>query len=226
MDLVIFDIDGTLIHSYQKEADCYEEALKNVMGISHIDKDLSLYQHVSDHGIANEIIMRACQRPATDDEQFAIENEFIRLFKESLAKTPLTRIPGVQALLSHLTQEPTIALAIATGCYHRSALLKFEHAELPLKHLPIGSSNDSPIRTNIMQAAHAKAKSAYGIEQFDSITYIGDGPWDVRAVKELQWDFIGIASNYSHDTLTQLGAQNVVQDYSCLKTFCDYLFTG
>lgn len=224
MHLVIFDIDGTLIHSYNKEADCFEQALKKVMGISDISKDLATYEHVSDHGIANECVQRALGRLPTAHELDSIEDEFIHLFEQTLSHTPPTPIPGVRGLFDELAQEENVALAIATGCYLRSAQLKFTHANLPFHHLPIGTSNDSAVRTDFMRTAHKRARDTYNIAEFDTITYIGDGPWDIRAVQKLRWDFIGIASNYSEDHLKTLGAKRVVKDYACTNTFFDHLY--
>lgn len=223
MDLVIFDIDGTLIHSHREEFDCFEEALKRTMGISKISKDLRDYEHVTDRGIVNEIVYRAFNRPATEEEQSAIEESFIMLFQENLSSNPPTPIPGVRGLFNELAEDKDLALAIATGCYFRSAVLKFTHANLPFHHLPISSSNDSTIRTNIMQTAHQRAQKTYGIEDFDSITYIGDGPWDIAAVKKLNWNFIGISSNFSEEHLRALGAQRIIKDYSCSNTFFSHL---
>lgn len=225
MHLVIFDIDGTLIHSHSKEVDCFEQALANVTGITGIDKDLANYDHVSDRGIANQCILKALHRTATEQEQIEIENEFIRIFANILDETPPTPIPGVHELFESLLQQNDYALAIATGCYFRSAALKFKHAALPIAHLPIGSSNDSAIRTDIMQAAHLRAMSTYRLSEFKSITYIGDGPWDIRAVSRLKWGFIGIASNYTEDTLRLLGAKHTLKDYACQDTFFKHLDT-
>lgn len=223
MYLVIFDIDGTLIHSYREEFDCFEEALKRTLGITNISKDLSDYEHTTARGMINEIVYRAFKRYATEEEQCAIEDLFITLFKENLSHTPPVPIPGVRGLFNELTEDKDIALAIATGCYSRSASLKFTHANLPFHHLPIGSTNDSIIRTDIMQTAYQRAQKTYDVESFDSITYIGDGPWDIAAVKELNWNFIGISSNFSEEHLRNLGAQRIIKDYSCSNTFFSHL---
>lgn len=225
MHLVIFDIDGTLIHSHKNEADCFERALTKIMGVSNVSKDLETYEHVSDHGILNECIYRALGRLPTASELDKIEEEFIHQFTQVLAHVPPTPIPGVRSLFNELAEEEDVALAIATGCYLRSARLKFTHSNLPFHHLPIGTSNDSAIRTNIMQTAHHRARDTYNITEFDSVTYIGDGPWDVRAVQALQWNFIGIASNYSEERLKTLGAKHVIKDYACTDSFFHHLYS-
>jgi phosphoglycolate phosphatase-like HAD superfamily hydrolase len=213
MKLLIFDIDGTLIQTHEEEANCFIQAFSDVTGISHIDKDLRSYQHVTDSGIAQECIFNHFQRDATFDELEQIEERFITLFAKTLAKQPPHPIAGVHGLFEKLANEPEICLAIATGSYYRSAMIKFHYSSLYLHHLPISSCNDHYSRTEIMRIAKSKAQDFYGVGDFDSITYVGDGPWDIEAVNALTWQFIGVASNYSKKNLLDWGAQTVITDY-------------
>lgn len=211
MHLVIFDIDGTLIHSHAEEADCFIQALHHVTGISQITKNLQTYQHVTDHGIAHECIVKHLNRFPTTDELAAIEDLFLSHFMQSLTLSPTIPISGAYDLLSNFCQQPDFCLAIATGSYFRSALLKLQHASLDFA-LPLASCNDSLSRVEIMKFALTKAEAAYQ-STFDSVTYFGDGPWDITAVKDLQWKFIGVASNYSPQILKCWGAEMVVDNY-------------
>jgi phosphoglycolate phosphatase-like HAD superfamily hydrolase len=70
-----------------------------------------------------------------------------------------------------------------------------------------------------MQYAADQLKKTYNVSKFDSIVYVGDGPWDITAVKKLGWGFIGIASGYSAAQLMAWGAKSVVKDYLALNDF-------
>lgn len=212
MHLIIFDIDGTLIHSHDEEADCFERAFHHVTGIPSITRDLQSYQHVTDSGIAHECIVNHFQREPTTQELDAIEAQFLFHFTESLALTPTTAIAGAYDLLSAFSLQKDFCLAIATGSYHRSALLKLQHADLHFA-IPLASCKDAVSRTKIMECAKEKAQITYNIPHFQSVTYLGDGPWDIHAVKTLQWKFIGIASNYPKEMLMNWGAELVVDNY-------------
>lgn len=59
MNLVMFDIDGTLVESYDFDASCFVQAVQNVLDIC-IDTDWSKYVHVTDSGILDEIISTHC----------------------------------------------------------------------------------------------------------------------------------------------------------------------
>ena len=214
MDLVIFDIDGTLIHSHEAEVECYIKAYTQVMGKSDINTDLTTYQHVTDTGITQECIYRQFQRDALPQEQLAIEEAFLTLFDKSLNDNPPKPIPGVHDLFEQLQQEKKVCLAIATGSYHRSALLKLKHADLLLSHLPLSSCSEHMARIDIMKSAKQKAHQSYQEETFHSVTYVGDGPWDIKASKSLAWNFVGIASNYTPLQLKDWGVDIVLNDYT------------
>ncbi|MGD9592431.1 MAG: HAD family hydrolase [Candidatus Berkiella sp.] len=213
MDLVVFDIDGTLIHSHEQEVSCFINAFNQVMGDSAINTDLTSYEHVTDTGIAQECIYRQLGRNATDKEQLAIEEAFLTLFDQSLRLNPPEPIFGVHELFEQLHQEKNLCLAIATGSYYRSAALKLKHANLLLSHLPLSSCSDSMTRIDIMKAAKQKAHKTYQVTDFRTITYVGDGPWDIQASRTLAWNFIGIASNYTAEQLKNWGAKTVIQNY-------------
>lgn len=213
MKLVIFDIDGTLIHSHPKEVDCFESAIQTVLGINNINRDLQSYQHVTDLGILKECVFHALKRYPSKTEIADIEAEYLSQFSTTLIHDPIQLIEGVQPFIEKLQSMPEIALAIATGSHYLAALLKLSHVNQQLCQVPIATSTDSDVRTTIMQTALVKAKKTYAREDFSQIIYIGDGPWDVSAVKELQWDFIGVASHYSKNQLQEWGAKCVIDNY-------------
>lgn len=223
MDLVIFDIDGTLIHSHTKEVDAFATAVKAVFGIPEINRDLHCYEHITDSGILKECVYNALKRLPTTSEIQAVEDFYLDHFTNIIAQEPIEPIPGSPNLLETLHAHPNIALAVATGSHYRSALLKLSHVTKQWREISLGSSNDSVVRTTIMETAHHKAKQCYGVKQFERIIYIGDGPWDVKATKQLQWEFIGIASNYAKDELRDWGAKCVIDNYLAPNDFLHLL---
>ncbi|MFI4937419.1 MAG: HAD family hydrolase [Candidatus Berkiellales bacterium] len=213
MHLIIFDIDGTLIHSHDQEIPCFEAALAEVTGITNIEHDIDCYPHITDLGIAMTCIERHLKRSATQEELAIFEMRFYERLVQTFATTSIRTLPGAAQLFDELNKYNDVALAIATGCFHRIAQLKLTHSKLPILQLPIASTNDSFDRTLILQKALNKAKMHYQRNDFKSITYIGDGPWDIKAVKALQWKFIGVASSFSELELRQWGAQCIIPDF-------------
>ncbi len=225
MHCVIFDIDGTLIHSHAKEGDCFEQALNKVTGINNVEQDWRCYKHVTDVGIVNECIEKHLERAGTPAEFEAIEEHFFTSFNRTVDEFPITPLMGVHTLFEELNKHSNIALAIATGSHYRSAIFKLHKAGIDTQRIPIATSQDSHDRIEIMQCALEKAKKFHQVSDFSSITYVGDGPWDVAAVNALKWNFIGIATNYSEKQLREWGASFIIKDYCAAEHFITHLLS-
>ncbi len=84
MNLVMFDIDGTLTATTGIDEVCFIQAVREVLGVKEIDTDLLNYTHVTDEGITSEIIEQHTGRPAGREELSDIRNLFVKLLKEKL----------------------------------------------------------------------------------------------------------------------------------------------
>jgi phosphoglycolate phosphatase-like HAD superfamily hydrolase len=74
------------------------------------------------------------------------------------------------------------------------------------------------LREHILRTAAERAAKKHG-PQFASITYVGDGVWDVRAARELGWRFIGIAAGEQAERLREAGAGLIVPNYCPVEAF-------
>ena len=54
MNLVMFDIDGTLTQTCAVDAACYVEAVMEVTGLRAISTDWASYRHTTDSGILDD----------------------------------------------------------------------------------------------------------------------------------------------------------------------------
>jgi phosphoglycolate phosphatase-like HAD superfamily hydrolase len=61
--------------------------------------------------------------------------------------------------------------------------------------------------------AEQRSRAKYGVTEFESVTYIGDGLWDCTAAAGLGWRFIGIATGEQEKLLKERGATNVLRSY-------------
>ena len=57
MHHVMFDVDGTLVQSYEFDEQCYLQAVEEVLGES-LDSDWACYTHVTDSGILLQYLER------------------------------------------------------------------------------------------------------------------------------------------------------------------------
>jgi len=221
MHLIMFDLDGTLIKSNTLDIHCFGSAFKNVMGIENIGSDWTDFKYVTDEGIVSEILTRHLNRPATKNEILNIRTKILELLQSQALtnKENFAPIPGALELFCSLKKNGGCGVAIATGCWEESAILKLSTAGFNVENLPIASSDDSHRREEIMDIACSRALDFLGVSQFETVTYIGDGVWDLKASKNMGYHFIGIGFYNNEAQLRQEGAAHILNDYSDQKEF-------
>ncbi|HIJ55888.1 MAG TPA: HAD family hydrolase [Deltaproteobacteria bacterium] len=221
MHLIMFDLDGTLIKSNTLDTRCLLGAIERCMGIKDIDSDWTKYNYVTDAGIVSEIVERELNRQVTDKELKYICKNLIELLQSEahIDHEKFAPIPGAIETLCILKTIDDCGLAIATGCWKESAFFKLATAGFNVINLPIASSDDSYNREEIMTIAYERAMVFHRVDGFKTVTYVGDGIWDIKASQRLGFNFIGIASNDHKRSLNQAGAVYILNDFSDQASF-------
>ena len=187
MKAIIFDIDGTLLHSAAIDDALYREAVQIVLGDVLLRPTLHDYPVVTDAGILQQIF--SDNEVAHEDSLLEkIRSTFVDLLRQHVSESgPFAEIPGARDFLRNLRESPLHAVAMATGGWRQSAEFKLSSAGFDLAGIPLATSDDHHERTTIMEIA----LDGLGA-QFDSVTYYGDGPWDRQACAELGWEFVAV----------------------------------
>jgi phosphoglycolate phosphatase-like HAD superfamily hydrolase len=223
MHLIMFDLDGTLLKSTTLDIHCFAGALSSVLGIENFDSDWTDFKYVTDEAIVSEIVARQLKRPATPKEKNALRTKVLQLLQSQTRTNPenFAPIPGALDLFTLLQQSRTCAVAIATGCWQESALLKLSTAGFETADLPIASADDSHRREDIMRTAYTRALDLWGEREFETVTYVGDGVWDLNASRKLGYHFIGIGFYDNGAPLRQQGVSFILNDFQDQKAFSD-----
>ena len=186
MNAIILDIDGTLLDSMDVDNRLYFEAVREVIGPVH-ERDVGDYEHVTDGGILAQVL-EDNGHAGNDDAAASIKSLFLEYLANYVDESgPFPIIDGAIEFVARLTELDDTHLAIATGCWRESAVLKLESAGFEFVAYRLATGDDAIARVDIMRAALDGA--ADGVE---SITYFGDGEWDRRACAELGWDFVAV----------------------------------
>ena len=200
MQTIIFDIDGTLIDSLPVDTELYIAAIMEILGPVNL-RALNDYEHVTDSGILAQVLG---DNGYSDDPGIAASIK--SLFVDSLRQHIRTAgsfpiIDGAVQFFESVRRSRGTRLAIATGGWRDSALLKLGSAGFGIDGVPLVTSDDSPFRVEIMRLALEQAGGALG-----SVTYFGDAEWDRRACRQLGWDFVAVGSELggieSYDNLS------------------------
>ncbi|MDJ0910893.1 MAG: HAD family hydrolase [Woeseiaceae bacterium] len=187
MEAVIFDIDGTLIESANVDDELYRQSVIDVLGPIRFRPSLSEYGRVTDSGVLMEVLEDNSLSGMPDPTE-EIRGRFVELLEDHIAQHgPFSEIPGAKDYIEAHRRSERHAVAIATGGWRMSALLKLESAGFDIDGVPLTTSDDHLDRTGIMTLALEQL--GRGVE---SVTYYGDGVWDRDASAALGWRFVPI----------------------------------
>ncbi len=187
MKHVMFDIDGTLVQSYDFDDLYYRMAVEEVTGLS-IESNWTTYPHVTDLGILKTFIKR--QAPQLDIQTLEpqVKSIFIELVREHITRSSIREIKGAKRFLRRLQLDKKIVVSIGTGGWRETALLKLQAAGFDTNQLVLTTSNEHYSRTEIMKISASKVSSNKKL----NFTYFGDAEWDMRACKDLKVNFVMI----------------------------------
>ena len=196
MQLIAFDIDGTLIDSDEFDSELFVQVVQAVLGID-IDDNWSVYRHVTDGGILDEIIDNAGVKIDRLLVHSEVKARFVGLVADYLAERGgrLPEIPGARTFLAELRSRSDVAVALATGGWEETASMKLKAAGMDPDEPCLASGSDAIRRVEIMQIAEQRA---LGGRRASRRTYFGDGIWDKKASLELGYDFIAIGDKVEH----------------------------
>ncbi len=187
MRAVIFDIDGTLIHSSKTDDETYASVVHDVLGPVQLRKSWSHYKNVSGSGTLLEILGdNNIQNTAAVLR--AVEEEFVARISSHIENHgPIMEVPGAKDFVSRLASSADCQIAYATAGWFASARIKLKSSQFPVDGIPLASCNDHIDKIAIMTHALKQLTAP-----FESITYYGDGEWDKSAASALGWNFVPV----------------------------------
>lgn len=199
MNLIIFDIDGTLTDTFTLDGDYFFRAIREQSKIESVNTDWSVYQYSTDSGILNEIFQTVHQRDPEDKEISLIRDQFAIHIKNAHLenKSVIAPIPGATTIFSKIRALSNWHIGIATGGWKQTALYKLNSAEIPHDDVQKAYADDHIARSEIIKRAVNRCEVAHSVERYHRIVYVGDAEWDLRATKKLGIEFIGVGHKFA-----------------------------
>ena len=219
MDLILFDIDGTLIDSVKTDDQCFIQSFSDLYSIDLSHADWNDFNHVTDSGLTNEIFEQHFNRLPTTDEILELKNHFYNLLKNRIDEFKV--VNGVNEALEMLSKHADCMIAFATGGWRETALLKLSSIDFKIGDLVLTTSNDHYSRKEITKLAIKETLVISQTDEFKNITYVGDGLWDYNTSKELGINFIGIDIKNDHKLL-KAGATRVFNDFRNVEQWLSF----
>jgi phosphoglycolate phosphatase-like HAD superfamily hydrolase len=209
--LLLFDIDGTLVHVAEELA--FASAFFEHCGAA-VDLSFAADMVISDAGYARGVLRRA-GLPHEDTHVDAALARFVDHLRAAIDAAQLTVRPvaGAPAFVSALHGTP---IGVATGCVEGSARVKLAAVGLQTTFPVGGFSQREQSRAEILERAIAAAARHYRREFGRGTTvYFGDGTWDIVAARAAGIGFIGINEHErGRERLRAAGAPHVFADYT------------
>ncbi|MGD9689237.1 MAG: HAD family hydrolase [Phycisphaerales bacterium] len=234
MPLMIFDIDGTLTQTVGVDDSAFVAAFDDALGLRGFDADWANYPHATDNALVTEIVRRARGTPPTADEAGAIQSRFLDRLRAVAAVTGrIVPTPGAAQLLSMIRERTGVpaeqgwGLALASGGWRESAMIKLTAAGLLTIGIPGAFADDALARDDLARLAIARSVPyrwspgddpselmTVAREMFGGIVLIGDGVWDARTARALCLGFVGIAPPEKHARLRAEGARTLITSFA------------
>src|SRR5437667_7638820 len=199
--LLLFDIDGTLVHAAGAGVESLKLALTERFGTKDDLQDIEI-AGMTDSGIVISILNKH-QIPATNENIAAFLDSYVHFLSLELPRRAGKLLPGVLELLEKLKARPNLVLALLTGNVSRGAQLTLEHYGV-WHFFEFGAfADDHHDRNRLGSFARARAKEKHGRGfSASEIDVIGDTPRDIACGKALGARTIAVATGiWSRDQL-------------------------
>ncbi|MEM6718503.1 MAG: HAD family hydrolase [Bacteroidota bacterium] len=206
-NLLVFDIDGTLLNSENIHQTGFVNALHSI-GVEHVNDDWESYEHLTDSFIAKKNYESDVNRGFSEYMLQRLEAAFLKEIQEC----QVTEIVGAKNFLQHIIFETNYAVCFATGSLLLPAEFKLNRAGIEYNSSLLEASNQYFTREEIVKSAIAKAKNHFRATNFQRIISLGDGIWDVKTARNLGIEFIGIGTE-NQDKLKAAGVKHHFSDF-------------
>ena len=221
--LLLFDIDGTLIHSGGAGVSALKLALKERHEIDDDLHDIEI-AGMTDSGIVVAILKKH-KVPETKENITAFLDSYVHFLSLELPRRKGKLLPGVFELLEKLRSRPHLVLALLTGNVSRGAQLKLGHYGV-WHFFEFGAfADDHHDRNQLGAFARSRAKEKHGREfSAAEIDVIGDTPRDIACGKAFGARTVAVATGtWSREELAKHQPDFLIDDLSDVDRVIDTL---
>ena len=186
MNLLIFDVDGTLTATNEVDTRCFARAFLETFGIA-LNTSWHIYPHRTDSGIICHSFSQHFRRTPTAIELDLFRERFLILLEREWRTAPqdFAAIAGATRAFMRIAQQRDYALTLATGGWRASALFKLEKGGIPVLGLPAAFADDAAEReencSNRDRArkilSSARVRSDHSRGGFRLRCHYGGAPW-------------------------------------------------
>ena len=194
--LILWDIDGTILHAAGAGMKALNSALPAVFGVSGSFAGID-FAGRTDIWIIRQIFARF-EIADTPENRARYIDGYIAALPAILKSSDARILPGVAAILSHAADHPGVVQGLLTGNLRRGAETKLGYHDL-YRYFPIGAfADDSEVRNELGPFALRRAREHWGLDFPPSRVWIvGDTPHDILCARAIGARVIAVATGAS-----------------------------
>ena len=229
--LVLFDIDGTLLHSSGAGMRAFCKAFTEVFGVV-ADGGSVLPDGKTDPMIVREMLTHyGCEGLWTRKSQDALFAAYLGYLPAEIGKSrdagAYNVVPGAAALLEELSSRPEFVLGLVTGNLEAGARIKLEAAGLSRFFSFGGFSSDSGDRTILVRVGISRGRERVAPTPVDGVFVVGDTPLDIIHGRAAGARTIGVGSGrFSVEDLRPHEPDYLIEDLSPTEALLSFLGRG
>ncbi len=224
--LILFDIDGTLIHTGGAGSRAMTRAFAEACRVE------NGFDGIPVPGRTDTIILADAMAKwgvdARPELVAVFQQTYFRCLADELCRLSPNApgvLPGVVELLQHLRRDERCHVGLLTGNYAATARLKLERFGL-WQHFRFGAfGDDAAERGQLVSVAVERARE-HGCQEIrpDDVVVVGDTPLDVACGRDNGARTLAVATgSYTVDALEAAGADRAVDDLSDTESLLEWL---
>jgi len=203
--LILWDIDGTLLHSGGAGMKALEAALQGVFGVAGSLAGID-FAGRTDPWIIRQIFGRFGIEHTPETFSRYVDG-YISLLPGVLGQSRARVLPGVAEILGQAAVHPGVVQGLLTGNLRRGAEAKLGFHGL-WDYFPIGAfADDSEVRNELGPHALQRARGHWGLDfPAERVWIVGDTPHDIACARAFGARALAVATGSS--TVPELAAHN------------------
>jgi len=194
--LILWDIDGTILHSGGAGMRALQRALDEVFGIAGTFEGID-FAGRTDPVIIRQIFARFGIEASRENFARYIDG-YIAVLPAVLGKSDSRILPGAAELIRQAAAAPDVAQGLLTGNLRRGAATKLGHHGL-WEYFPIGAfADDSEVRNELGPFALERARGHFGTDfPAGNVWIVGDTPHDIACARAFGGRSLAVATGSS-----------------------------
>lgn len=198
MNLIVFDVEGTLTVNNPTDRICFQEAAQIMLQSDLGEFDFSAESYSTDTELVFSLWNAFKGRNPSKDEFETFQTHYFERLKHHYVKGNIKykAVPGAQELLRSLMSSPNWRFTLTSSSWGFAAAFKLKAAGFFTRHYQVIGSEDKMNYEEVIKSAIEKAEGFHKESSFKKTVYIGDDLPSLKACSNLQIPYLGMSNPY------------------------------